>query len=179
MLLDEVSHVVDNTSNSNKATAALGFGNVVVPVNDRKLLKRNTPVQLGTLLIELLLQLLKTTLLDLVLSELLEVVGEAHLLPGPDGPLGRVVLPPFDSVTVVRGELVVEVVVALAEGHESGDDVITGRVAVVERLVTEPVSQGVDAEGGLLDKADSENASVNESTNPVTPTKTTNKGGDD
>ncbi len=48
----------------------------------------------------------------------------------------------------------VEVVVPLPEGDESSDDVVAGRVAVVEGLVTEPVSQRVDAEGGLLDKED-------------------------
>ena len=39
--------------------------------------------------------------------------------------------------------------VALTDGAESSEEVITGSVLVVERLVSEPVSQGVDTEGGL------------------------------
>lgn len=179
MLLDEVGHVVDNTGDRNKAAAVLGLGDVVVPVDDRQLLQRDTPVELGALLVELLLQLLEAALLDLVLAELLEVVSEAELLPGPDGPLGGVVLPPLNGVAVVRGELVVEVVVSLTKSHESGDDVVSGRVAVVEGLVAEPVGQGVDAEGGLLDEADSENAGVDVSADPVTPAEAADESGHD
>ncbi len=51
---------------------------------------------------------------------------------------------PFDGIAVVRGELVVEVVVTLAQSNQSGEDVVTRAVAVVEGLVAEPVSQGVD-----------------------------------
>jgi hypothetical protein len=43
----------------------------------------------------------------------------------------------------------VEVVVALSNGDESGDDMITGRVLVIERAFAEPVRKRVDAECGL------------------------------
>jgi len=43
-------------------------------------------------------------------------------------------------------------VITLAERHKSGNDVIPGGVAVIERLVTEPMSQTVDTEGGLLNE---------------------------
>jgi hypothetical protein len=66
---------------------------------------------------------------------------------------------------------VVEVVVTLTKGDESSDDVVTGRVAVVERLVTEPVGKRVDTEGGLLNEANTEDTSVDEATPPVTPAK--------
>ncbi len=46
---------------------------------------------------------------------------------------------PFNGVAVVGGELVVEVVVALAEGDNRGDDVVTRAVTVIEGLVAEPV----------------------------------------
>lgn len=84
---------------------------------------------------------------------------------------------PLDSIAVVAGELVVEVVVSLTHGDESGNDVITRTVAVVERLVSEVVGERVDAEGGLLNDEDAENTGVNESTVPITPTKTSNHGG--
>lgn len=90
----------------------------------------------------------------------------------------KLTLMPLDSIAVVRWELVVEVVVALTESNESGDDVIPGRVAVVEGLVTEPVSKRVDAEGGLLDEEDAENARVDESTLPVTPAQASDNAGE-
>ena len=101
VVLDEVGNIVDNTSNSDESAAILGFGLVIIPVDDRQLLERNTPVESLSLLVELLLQLLETALLNLVLLKLLQVVGESELLPDPDSPLGGVVLMPFNSIAVV------------------------------------------------------------------------------
>lgn len=101
VVLDEVGNIVDNTSNSDESAAVLGFGLVIIPVDDRQLLERNTPVESLSLLVELLLQLLETALLNLVLLKLLQVVGESELLPDPDSPLGGVVLMPFNSIAVV------------------------------------------------------------------------------
>lgn len=42
-----------------------------------------------------------------------------------------------------------EVVVSLADGDQSGDEVVTGSVLVVESVLSEPMSQRVDTEGGL------------------------------
>jgi hypothetical protein len=170
---------VDNTGNSNETLASLGLGDEVVPVNNRELLQGNTPIEGRTLLVELLLELLDTTLLDFVLAELLEVVCEAELLPEPDAPLGGIILVPLDGVAVIRGELMMEVVVTLAEGEESSEDVVTRRVAVIEGLVTEPVSDRVDAEGGLLDEADTEDTGIDETAEPVTPAKTSDEGRED
>ena len=119
--------------------------------------------------------MLNTALLDLVGTELLQVVGETKLLPGPNGPLRGVILVPFNGVSVIGWELVVEVVVALSESDESGNNVVTGRVAVIERLVTEPVGQRVDTEGCLLNEEDTQNTGVNEATLPVAPAETSNK----
>lgn len=179
VLVDEVGDVVNNTSNSNKAAAVLSLLNVVVPLNDGQLLKGNTPVELLTLLVDLLLELLDTALLDFVGTELLQVGGKAKLGPQPDRPLGGIILVPLDGIPVVGRELVVKVVVALTEGDESGDDMITRRVAVIERLITEPVSKRVDAEGSLLDEEDAEDTSVDESTLPVIPEETSNSRRED
>lgn len=86
---------------------------------------------------------------------------------------------PLDGVAVVGGELVVEVVVSFSEGDESGDNVITGGVAVVEWLVAEPVGKGVNAEGSLLDEEDTQDASVDESSPPVSPAETCDEAGED
>jgi len=172
VLRHELGDIVYDTSHANESTAVLALVNVVVPLHDRKVLERYTPVKCRALLVKLLLELLNTALLNLVGTELLEIVGEAESLPCPDVPLGGVVLVPFNSVAVVGRKLVVEVVVALTKSNESSDDVIARRVAVVERLVTEPVGKRVDTEGGLLNEEDAENTSVDESTLPVTPAET-------
>jgi hypothetical protein len=54
-------------------------------------------------------------------------------------------------------------VIALAERHQCRDPVIARGVAVVERLVAEPVCEGVDAECGLLYESGTENTCVDES----------------
>jgi hypothetical protein len=73
-------------------------------------------------------------------------MGEAELLHGPDEPLGGVVLPPLNGVAVIRWEFVMEVVVSFAQSDQGSEDMITGRVAIIERLVSEPMGKGVDTE---------------------------------
>ena len=114
VVFDEVGDVVDDTRDSDKTAAVLGLVDVVIPFHDWELVERNTPVKSGALLVELLLLLLEATFLDLVAPELLQVVCQAKLLPGPDGPLGWVILEPLEGIAVVGGELVVEVVITLA-----------------------------------------------------------------
>lgn len=171
VLADEVGNIVNNTSNGDQTAAVLSLLNIIIPLNDGQLLKRYTPVELGALLVDLLLELLDTALLDFVGTELLEIGGETELAPDPNGPLGGVILVPFDSIAVVGGKLVVEIVVTLTESDDCGDDVIPGAVAVIEGLVTEPMGKRVDAEGGLLDKEDTEDTGVDESTHPIVPEK--------
>ncbi len=85
---------------------------------------------------------------------------------------------PLDGVAVIGGELMMEVVVAFSERDEGGNDVVTGRVAVIERLVAEPVSERVDAESGLLDEEDAEDSGVEETAEPVAPTKAAREQGE-
>lgn len=150
VFFDEIRDVVNDTSDGDQASSVLGLILIVFPIHDWQRIERYTPVELGALLVERLLHLLNSALLDLVRFELLEVVCEAELLPDPDRPLRRVILMPLDSIAVIRGEFVVEVVVSFTECNERGDDVIPGRVAVVERLVAKPMGKGVDAECCLL-----------------------------
>jgi hypothetical protein len=44
---------------------------------------------------------------------------------------------------------VVEVVVAFTDGTEGSEEVVAGSVLVIERLVSEPMSERVDTEGRL------------------------------
>ena len=122
-----------------------------LPANDRELFIWRRPGKVILSLTELLELHGKLTLLDLVLREGLQVSSEAELEANPDEPLGRIVLIPLNGITVVHGELVVEVVVTLTDGNERSDEVITGSVLVVEGGLTEPVGQGVNAEGRLVE----------------------------
>lgn len=135
-------------------------------------------------------------LLDLVIGEDFEVAGETKPGADRDEPLGGVVLVPLNGVTVVHGELVVEVVVALTNRSERGDEVVTRGVLVVERCVTKPMCERVHAECGLyayesvkasqrkkaetyvVDKAKTSSSGVEETTLPVTPAKSSNKHGE-
>ena len=71
----------------------------------------------------------------------------------------------------------VVVVVSFTESDECGDDVVSWGMSVVEGLIAEVVGKGVDAECGMVDKDESADTGVKESTSPVTPTKTSNNSG--
>ena len=105
---------------------------------------------------ELLLCLAKTlelhselALADLVFGEDLEVARETGLLHRRDEPLRRVVLVPLDCIAVVHGELVVEVMVTLADRAQRRDDMVARGVLVVEGCLAQPVRKRVNTEGGL------------------------------
>ena len=55
-----------------------------------------------------------------------EVADQAKFFQGPDGPLGRVEIRALHAIAVVVLELVVIIVVALAEGEESHDRAVAG-----------------------------------------------------
>lgn len=95
--------------------------------------------------------------------------SETQSLASGDEPLGWVVLVPLDGVAIVHGELVVEVVVTLTDGNERGDEVVSWGHLVVEASLTEPVGQGVDTEGRVVNKDEASDGSVEESSTPVTP----------
>lgn len=82
---------------------------------------------------------------------------------------------PFNSIAVITGKLVVEIVVSFTESDKSSDDVISRRVTVIKWLVAEPMGQGVHAKGSLLDEEYTEDTSVDKPTDPVTPSETSNK----
>ena len=170
---------MDNARDGDETAPILGLVDVVIPFNDGELVQRDAPVEPGALLIELLLLLLYPAFLDFVLLELLQVEGEAHLLPAPDAPFGWIILVPFNGIAIIGRELMMEVMVAFAKGDESSDHMVTRAVAIVERLVTEPVRQGIDTERGLLDEEDAKNAGVDEAAAPVAPSKTADEHGED
>lgn len=82
------------------------------------------------------------------------MASQSKQLHDSDEPLGRVVLIPLDSVTVIHGELVMEVVVSLANCHERGNHVVPGSVLVIEWSLAEPMRQRVDTERRLKSRRD-------------------------
>lgn len=130
-------------------------------------------------MVKLLLLLLQAAFLDFIGAELLEIIGKTELLPEPNRPFGGIILMPLNGIAVVGGEFVMEVVIALTKCDQRSDDMIPRRVAVIEWLVSEPVSQGIDAESGLLDEEDAEDARVDEATQPISPTQPCNDRGKD
>ena len=166
--------VVDESVDSNERSL-LGLSLEVLPRDDRELVARLGPLDLLGLLLEGLQLHGVLSLLDLVVGESLEVRSETKRRHGPDEPLGGVVLEPLDGVSEVHGELVVEVVVALTDGAEGGDKVVTRGVLVVEGLVSEPVSKRVDAEGRVVHKAQSSGTGEEESSPPVSPSESGNE----
>ena len=179
MVVDEVSHIVDNTSDGNEASTILCLLDVIIPLHDWELIERDTPIEFGSLLVNLLLELLNTALFDFVGSELFEVISETELLGDPDGPLGWVILPPLDSIAVVGWELVMEVMISFSKSDEGSDNVVSWRVSVVKWLVAKPMGKRIDAEGGLLNEEDSKNACVDEAAHVITPAKTCNERWED
>jgi hypothetical protein len=71
--------------------------------------------------------------------------SKSDLLTHPDEPFGGIILIPSDGVTVVHGELVVEVVIAFANGHESSHEMVSGCMLIIERRLSKPVGERVDA----------------------------------
>ena len=72
-----------------------------------------------------------------------------------------------------------EVVVTFTERDKSSYDVVARRITVIEWLFTEPVSERVDAESGLLNEEDAEDATVDKSTPPITPSEASDKHRED
>ena len=72
------------------------------------------------------------------------MAGKSDRLANPNEPFGRIILIPFNGVTVVHRELMVEVVVSFAVCDEGGDPVVAGSVFVVERRLAEIMHHRVD-----------------------------------
>lgn len=70
----------------------------------------------------------------------------------------------------------VEVVVPLAQAEQGRDPMVAGRAPVVERLIAKVVPQAVDGERALLNRHDTEDTSVDESSFPISPAEPRDQG---
>ncbi len=84
MRRNEVGDVVDHPRDRHESSAVLGLIREVIPFHDGKSMQGNPPIQFGAFLVEFLLHLLDLALFDFVLPKLLQVIGQAQLLPDPD-----------------------------------------------------------------------------------------------
>jgi hypothetical protein len=148
VLIHERRDIVDEAGDKDQWTG-LGLFLEGIPANDGQVVGRDGPFNVVALGLEFLEFHSQLTLLNFVLGEGLEVRSETEPLHGNDEPLSRIILIPLDGVAVVHGELMVEVVVTLTNGNESGNDMVTRSVLVVEGSLAKPVSKRVDTEGRL------------------------------
>lgn len=177
MFVHERRDIMNETGNEDER-AGLGLFLEAIPGDDGKIVGGSGPLEVLSLSLDLLELHGNLALADFVIGECLEMRCEAEERHGSDEPLGGVVLIPFDGITVVHGELMVEVVVTFTDGDESGEDVVTRSVLVIERRLSEPVSEGVYAKGGVMDEDEPGSGSIKVSTFPVTPADTRDDGWD-
>lgn len=74
----------------------------------------------------------------------LQMVSKPNLMAQPNQPLGGIVLVPLDCVTIIHGELMMEIVIAFSECYEGSQQVISRRVLVIVRRVANPMGNGID-----------------------------------
>mmetsp|Transcript_26683 Transcript_26683/g.45979 ORF Transcript_26683/g.45979 Transcript_26683/m.45979 type:complete len:418 (+) Transcript_26683:623-1876(+) len=129
---------------------APALGPELLPGHDGELFDLLRPSEVLLEAVEALLFHLDDALLHLVLGEDDAVVDEAEEGAERDQPLGRVVLVEPDGVAKVLGKLVVEIVVALAQGQQRRDERVPRRVLVGEGGGAKGVREGVDEEGGVV-----------------------------
>ena len=77
------------------------------------------------------------------------MTSKSKLLANPNEPLGRVVLVPFDGISVVHWELMMEIVITFTDGYQCCSEMVSGRVLIIKRSFTQPMSKGIDTERRL------------------------------
>lgn len=65
--------------------------------------------------------------------------SQPELLTCPNEPLGRVILVPLDGVSVIHGELMVEIMVALPNRRQRGYEMVARCVLVIEWSLSKPM----------------------------------------
>ncbi len=113
--------------------------------------------------------------IDFFLGHLAEFSGEPEFVKGPNGPFGGVEMPRFHPVTIVVLKFVMIIVVAFTEGYEGHHPAVASSAAGGIRLGAEGVTEGVDAEGAMLDSNEAGDPGKEEppqGSGPAVPKKT-------
>jgi len=108
----------------------------------------------------------------------LQMGRQTDLGTARDEPFGRIILIPPNGVPIVRRELVMKVVIALAKGDEGGDEVVPRRMPIVERGLSEPMRERVEREYAVVDRAHAHRPSVDVPAVPVAPKTARDRGRD-
>jgi len=72
-----------------------------------------------------------------------------------------------------------EVVVTLSNRNKSSDPMVTRSVLVVEGSLSEPVSERVDAESGVMNEEESSGTGEEESSTVIVPSESSDQGRED
>lgn len=119
------------------------------PTNNRQTFCLQRPAQAVLNLLELLQLHGQPSFDDFIARKPLQVVCQTHSGTAGNEPLGWIVLVPKERIAVVHRKLMVEIVVSLAHGEDSRDDVIARSQDVVVGCVSQPVRNGVDTKRTL------------------------------
>ena len=140
VVLCETRAIVNETVNRNQRSflrLILEF----IPANDWQVVAALWPFELLALFLQSEKFHSVLTLLDFIIGKSFEVGSQTKGRHGTNEPFGRVVLVPFDGISEIHWELMMEVVVAFSDGAKSSDEVVARGVFVVERLISEPMGQ--------------------------------------
>ena len=121
----------------------------VIPSDDGEVVARSRPIENVCLRLYLLELHGVLTLLDLVIRKTFEVRSQPETRGYPDEPFGRIILEPSNRVAEIHRELMVKVVITLANSTKRGDEVIARGVLVIKWLIPEPVGERVDTKSRL------------------------------
>jgi hypothetical protein len=77
------------------------------------------------------------------------MASEPDFLACRDEPFRRVILIPFNRVTVIHRELMMKVVITFTDSDQCGDKMVAGRVLIVKGCISQPMCKRVNAERRL------------------------------
>lgn len=77
------------------------------------------------------------------------MTSQPDLLATPDEPFRRIILVPFDCISIVHRELVVEVMISFSDRNEGGDKMISRCMFIVEWGFSKPMGERIHAESRL------------------------------
>lgn len=161
MLVDKFLHIVQDTFDQDPLFILLvDKVLVLIPREHREIFNLGAILQLLLDSHDLLFLHLDFTLRNFVCGESLQVVCQSGEREQLDQPLGRIILVVNNSVAVVLRELVVEVVIAFTHGNKGSNPMVARGMMVIKGILTEVMGQAVDAEGSVVDKAETKHASV-------------------
>ena len=84
-----------------------------------------------------------------------------------------------DEKTHVLRELVMEVVVTFSDRNKSSDPMVARSMLVIERSLSKPMSERVDAESRLVNEEESSGTGEEESSTVIVPSESSDQGRED